>query len=259
MFIIHSKSIQRFSLTAVVLAIGSVLLAQNQSDGQQVVRPKGPGAEGPKPVPEKRVKTDLYGDPLPRGAITRLGTLRLRAPAEIVSLAYAPDGKTIAVCSYAGLFLFDAASGKRIRRLEPDSARVLDNTSVFSPDGKRLAIRGLTLVGDPKGKHLFKPVVRVWDLTGEGKPKEYDAKNVTWFGWSAANEPLAVCLEKGGLRLHELATGKSRFFECPDLRRPELSDYVFCAYAPAFKLSLSGTSRTWFTFGIAPPAKSVAP
>ena len=188
-------------------------------------------------MPAKRVKTDLYGDPLPQGAVTRLGTLRYRAPAEIVSLAYAPDGKTIAACSYAGLFLFDAASGKRLRRLDPDSAQVLNNTAVFSPDSKRLALRARTIVGDPKDKtkHL-KEVVRVWDLASDRKPKEYDAEYLSWFGWSGENEPLAVCLEKGGLRLHELAARKSRFFACQELRRPELSVYVKCDYAPAGKV-----------------------
>src|SRR6516165_9962225 len=209
MVLIHSKSMRLLLLATSVLAIGSGLLAQNQADGAR--------AEGPKPVPAKRVKTDLYGDPLPQGAVTRLGTLRYRAPAEIVSLAYAPDGKTIAACSYAGLFLFDAASGKRLRRLDPDSAQVLNNTAVFSPDSKRLAIRGRAIVGDPKGKHRL----RVWDFTGEGKPKEYDAEHLTWFGWSADNEPLAVCVEKAGLRLQELGAGKSRFFACQELRRPE--------------------------------------
>jgi WD40 repeat protein len=232
MSLINCKSMRLFWVAAGVLAIGSGLLAQNRPDGQEQVRPKSPRAEKQKTVLEKRVHTDLHGDPLPDGAVTRLGTLRFRAPAEIVGLAYAPDGKTIAVSSYAGLFLFDAASGKRIRRLDPDSAQVINNTAVFSPDSKRLALRAQAIVG-PKGKQRIKGLVRVWDLTGERKPKDYDFENVTWFGWSANNEPLAICLEKGGLRLHELAAGKSRFFACQEIRRPELGAYLQCDYALA--------------------------
>jgi WD40 repeat protein len=223
MFIIHPKSIQRFSLTAVVLAIGSALFAQNQTDGQEEIKPK--------PTPEKRVRTDLHGDPLPRGAVTRLGTLRFRAPAEIVALAYAPDGKTIAVSSYAGLFLFDAASGKRLRRLDWNFNRSREISPVFSPDSQRLAVRAQVIVGDPKGKRRTKDVVRIWDLASDRRPQEFDAAQVVWLGWSGNNEPLAVCLETEGLRLHELGTGRSRRFACQNL--PKSSFYLDCAYTPA--------------------------
>ena len=43
---------------------------------------------------------------------------------------------------------------------------------------------------------------------------------------------LAVCLEKGAVSLRELASGRSRRFECKDLRRPELFEYVLCACSP---------------------------
>jgi WD40 repeat protein len=42
---------------------------------------------------------------------------------------------------------------------------------------------------------------------------------VIWLGWFSNSEPLAVCLEKDGVRLRELASGRSRRFECQNLRR----------------------------------------
>src|SRR5439155_9069262 len=95
------------------------------------------------------------------------------------------------------------------------------------PDGKRLAGRGQVPAGGS-----FKGVVRVWELTGGRKPRDYDADHAIWVGWSAGGEPLAVCLEKEGLRFHELASGRSRRFECKDLKRPDLSGYVSCACTP---------------------------
>lgn len=64
---------------------------------------------------------DRHGDPLPSGAVARLGTVRFRVPDEIQAVAFAHDGKTLAVSSRAGLFLLDAGSGKRLRRLFADS------------------------------------------------------------------------------------------------------------------------------------------
>src|SRR5438309_1126313 len=150
MFKINAKSMRLSLLAAAILAIGSGLLAQNQPDGQKEIRPKGPGAR-PKPAPEKQVHPDRYGDPLPDGAHTRLGTLRFRAPAEITALAYAADGKTVAVSTNSGLFLFDAISGKKLRHLAGFQFTAgWRNLLVFSPDGKRLAASGKATVKEGK-------------------------------------------------------------------------------------------------------------
>jgi WD40 repeat protein len=196
-------------------------------------RPEAPAAAAPagSPAqPKDEPRRDRYGDPLPPGAVARLGTLRFRAPDEVVALAFAPGGQTIAVSSHAGLFLFDAASGKRVQRLPSlKSVWGVENPLVFSPDGKRLAGRGHQVAVDRRAKG----VVRVWELAGERKPHDYHAEHAVWVGWSADGEPLAVCLEPDGLRLHELAAGRSRHFPCKDLRNPESSAYLACACAPA--------------------------
>jgi WD40 repeat protein len=82
--------------------------------------------------------TDLYGDPLPSGAVARLGTVRLRTtdggPRYV---AFSPDGKTVVSPSAAGwsLDVWDTADGRLLRRLE--SKRPLFYSGVvFSPDGK---------------------------------------------------------------------------------------------------------------------------
>src|SRR4051794_41112212 len=69
---------------------------------------RAPGEEPPSgtaPAAPPRAKAepqrDRSGDLLPPGAVARLGTLRFRAPEEITTLAFAPDGKTIAVSTRA--------------------------------------------------------------------------------------------------------------------------------------------------------------
>jgi RNA polymerase sigma factor (sigma-70 family) len=204
-------------VVSLVLMLG--VLAAGLGAGLSSLRapkPETPAAASPAAPPARaknEPRRDRYGDPLPPGAVARLGTLRFRAPGEIKTLAFAPDGKTIAVSSPVGLFLFDAASGKRIKRLlAPDSRRDWEYPIIFSPDSKRLAGKGRTTVAENR----FKDVAFVWELAGQRKPREYDGENVVWVGWSADGELLAVYQETGALRLHELATGRSRCFECKE-------------------------------------------
>lgn len=186
-------------------------------------------------APTEPVRLDIHGDPLPPGAIARLGTVRFRASDEAEALAFAADGKTVAVMSRGGLFLFDADSGKRRKRLADRmfSDRRDGNRLAFSPDGTRLAAWGQVTFQDDKDKRQSKNVIRVWEWAGEQKPRDYDTKHLLTLAWSPDGEPLAVCLEKGAVTLHELAAGRSRRFECPTLRRPELFYHVHCACAPA--------------------------
>lgn len=72
------------------------------------------GVAAAPPVP----RLDAYGDPLPRGAVARLGTVRFRqrmdhGPAQ---LAYSPDGKTLLAVGHDGMRLWDVASGLPVAR-----------------------------------------------------------------------------------------------------------------------------------------------
>jgi RNA polymerase sigma factor (sigma-70 family) len=130
--------------------------------------PEGPGAEG-------RPRTDRYGDPLPSGAVGRLGTLRFRHQHTVVSLAFSRDGKTIVSGSWdQTVRLWDAATGRELHRFAwPHGDPVFSDTvssAALSPDGKTVA-EGCTtpeLGGQPQP--LVRQTVVLWDVaTGRAR------------------------------------------------------------------------------------------
>jgi RNA polymerase sigma factor (sigma-70 family) len=72
-------------------------------------------------IPDKgpiKALVDLQGDPLPPGAVMRLGTARLRQARGIEAVAFTPDSKQVVSVGDHKLFVWDAATGKELRKLE---------------------------------------------------------------------------------------------------------------------------------------------
>jgi RNA polymerase sigma factor (sigma-70 family) len=107
------------ALTLVLLTVAGAGLA---------MRPKAQAPATEPPAVERRA-----GDPLPEGALVRLGGLGFRGDWD--HLAFTPDGKAIAVQQGDSLALLDVTSGKVLRRF----ARLSGGPVAFSPDGKLLA------------------------------------------------------------------------------------------------------------------------
>ena len=68
-------------------------------------------------------KVDRQGDPLPDGAITRMGTTRWRHGDNIVFLAFPSDKTMLTVARDSTIRLWDRATGKEIRRFELPAAK----------------------------------------------------------------------------------------------------------------------------------------
>jgi WD40 repeat protein len=89
---------------------------------------------------DRRARLDLYGDPLPDGAVARLGTTRFRpggeswlAESDSFALALSPDGKLLATGDGGNVRFWEVATGKELRSVYLGfSVRAV----VFSPDGK---------------------------------------------------------------------------------------------------------------------------
>src|SRR5438132_6427717 len=106
---------------ATVVALGVILPAWGQQPPQ-----------GPQP---KKPLVDLYGDPLPEGALMRLGAVRFRHGAAVTCVAWSPDGKTLASASDDNTIrLRDSVSGNEMRSCSGHQASVL--CVAWSPDGK---------------------------------------------------------------------------------------------------------------------------
>jgi WD40 repeat protein len=91
---------------------------------------------------EPVVPLDRFGDPLPEGAIARLGSLRLRPEQPIVTGAFTPDGKLLATADTNRMIVFwDTVTGKEARRMQVNLPGRLRGLR-FSTNGRTLLVVG---------------------------------------------------------------------------------------------------------------------
>src|SRR5262249_31313016 len=113
------------------------------------------------------VRLDAYGDPLPQGALARVGTVRFRSGGgEAFAVAITPDGRTVFSLERAALNphadviagAWDSVRGRGRLNLTGEAGRLGDVG--VSPAGRRLAAWG-RLTGGAGGQQ---GVLWVWDL-----------------------------------------------------------------------------------------------
>ncbi len=114
---------------ALVVLTGTLLAA----GGEPTPSKSPPAAEG------KSSRTDRFGDPLPQGAIARMGSVRLRH-AGLSDFVFLFGGKTIVTAgSDRVLRTWDAPTGKQVRAVRLRGAAGPGRCVTLSPDGKTLA------------------------------------------------------------------------------------------------------------------------
>jgi len=118
-----------------------------------VVSGSAVGAQTPLGHADENPRMDAAGDPLPPGAIARLGTVRWRPGGSIHHLAFAPDGKRLASWheeqyTTAAATIWDAGSGRELSRIELPGVNILFWT--WLADG-----RGVSIVETSDGRYVW--------------------------------------------------------------------------------------------------------
>src|SRR5262245_7424576 len=160
------------------------------------------GARGQPPpsAPVKPTRLDPHGDPLPDGALTRLGVARLCHPGACF-FAFSPDGKKLATAAPDGTVrIWDVTTGKEMRAFQtwPHKGSYSPSSSIltFSPDGKSLALG------------CFDTTVRIWEVSTGTEIRCYRSwGTVTAVAFSPDGRSLAFGAD-GKLHVWDLRGGK---------------------------------------------------
>jgi WD40 repeat protein len=163
----------------------------------------GPAEKGPAP------RLDLYGDPLPEGAVARLGSLQFRHAGLSSDYVFLAGGKTVLTAGSDRVLRFwDVPTGRQVRGVKLQKAGPgLGHPLTLSPDGKLLAAiekSELVLWEVDSGKELQR-------LPG---PKASPA----FLFFSPDSKSLALATWDWRVVLRDVGTGKERVMAYPGRR-----------------------------------------
>ena len=117
-----------------------------------------PQTADPQPTAKqaRQGRVDRYGDPVPDGAVVRMGTIRFNHASGVSGLAFTPDGKSLVSFSTENgtARVWDPATGRERHTIDVEALRG-GRVFTMTPDGKSL------LGADLYYKRLM---FRVWDL-----------------------------------------------------------------------------------------------
>jgi RNA polymerase sigma factor (sigma-70 family) len=205
------------------------------------------GDQEPREVRQPLANLDPFGDPLPQGAIARVGTSRLRGRRGVYVIAFSADGRRLAYGSDSThIDVCETANGNPLLdlKLDKDSHSPITELA-FSPDGKTLAASG-----------FWCPVIWLIDLDSRKVrltiPNTADGQQGQWvfqqegpcLAFSGDGKILIVGGKDGGLHLWDLATG-GKLAALPASKEAVLSLTLTADNAMALTAHHQGALHLW--------------
>jgi RNA polymerase sigma factor (sigma-70 family) len=214
------------------LAVAGFLVPQLFRDkaGPQVAQtpetPPARNANEPRAESAHPPRTDADGEPLPAGALRRLGSLRFRHTGSLESLLPLPDGKTLLSNFHAdrAVSVWDLATGKLQRRFpgNQDCKQI-----AVTADGKTLAAGQ----GD---------VIHLWDLASGREIQQIPSghQEVLGLAFMPDGKTLASAGLNQTIRLWDLASGREK-----SRLAVELPQVLFLYVTPDGQTLIAGDER----------------
>ena len=133
------------------------------------------------------------------------------------TMAFHPDGKTLASAGWGGIYLWDVASGRRTATIHTGHPSGRPFYVAFSPDGKQLAAVGES------------PLVQVWDTASRKLVRSADLKTAscTAVAFTGDGRDLIIGDGQGYIRIWNVASA----LETSSFRRPRRDDLRALALA----------------------------
>jgi RNA polymerase sigma factor (sigma-70 family) len=210
------------SLAVVLVGLGALGLRPVAHGGRPT-----PSADEPKSAAAgEKPNLDQQGDPLPAGALARLGTTRLRHGQTVNVVRFMPDGKSlITVAQDGAVRRWDVATGKELRRFS------LSNQPTGVPSG---GFGGVVMVGGGFGgggmaigysgmprvalsadcallaAQGYDGKICFWDVSAGKELRHMDPPDggLLSLELSSDGKHLGMRLIDSSIRVHETATGK---------------------------------------------------
>lgn len=221
-----AASIRTVLFTVAFAALASVVLVNRKSAAQipEDKKPAVPAASRQTGAAMPKVRTDALGDPLPNGALRRLGTLRFRCGWNIHNLLPTPDGKTLVSNEQTeGVSVWNLATGKLQRQFPGNLFG--EGYIALSSDGKLVAIG-------------YRDAIIVWDLTSGKEVRRLAHRDATGVAFSPDGKNLAAAGNANDIHLWDLSTGKI-FAKLP-WERGNRHSYVRITYTLDGKTVIAG-------------------
>ena len=197
---------------------------------------------------EETPRLDNYGDPLPKGAVLRLGTIRLQATG---GFCWIPDGKSMATFCSGRIWFWDVADGRPLRSLP-----ALGNTGTHhyslavSQDGSKLvcaSVDGDISIHDLKsGREISRPRKR------DGADPRLESPEVDELALAPDGTSFVTANYRQNVRLWDTETGEVLLRLPVDERQNE---YPCVAYSPDSRYVAYGCGTTIRLFDLEDPAK----